>query len=48
MESCELGSGVLLRVEPSKRIVQTKRLSDSDGRIKGRNSLVKSGGGLMR
>jgi len=43
--SSEVGSRVLGRIEPSERIVQTKRLGYSNGRVKGRKSLAKSGGG---
>jgi hypothetical protein len=35
MESGEFSSGVLGRVQPSKRIVQTQRSSDTDGGVKG-------------
>jgi hypothetical protein len=46
MESSKLGSGILVSIKPSKRIVQTKRLSYSNRGVERRKSLVKSSGGL--
>ena len=47
MEGGELGSGVLLWVEPSKRIVKSKRFSNSDGWVKGINTLGLKSCGLL-
>ena len=47
MEGSKLGSGVLLRVKPSKGIVKSKRLGNSDGWVKRVNTFGLKSTGLL-
>ena len=47
MEGSKLGSGVLLRVKPSKGIVKSKRLSNSDRWVKRVNTFGLKSTGLL-